>query len=99
MESDGPGNRAKRVLAAGIDIGPLVHAAAMQYDPMLQANGRLQHVRRLPRWQQVEIYLGMYERMRWCVNAPRHLGRVERALWYVQREMDVFHKNMFGGSQ
>lgn len=99
MESDGPGNRAKRVLAAGIDIGSLVHAAAMQYDSMLQANGRLQYVRRLPRWQQVEIYLGMYERMRWRVKVPRHLGRVDRALWYVQREMNIFHKNMFGGSQ
>lgn len=94
--SDEPGDRARRVIAAGIDVGPLVRAAMTQYDPMLQANGRLTHVRRLPRWQQVELYLGMYERMRWRVGVPRHLGRVEGALWYVGREMGIFHRNVFG---
>lgn len=93
---DSPGYRARVVLARGISLDPLVRAAVEAHQDELRWNGYLDRIVRMPKWSQVELWLTVYERMRWHVPIPDG-SRLERALWAVGHEQMNFGRNVFGG--
>lgn len=96
MAKDGPGDRAQRVIAYGLDLNALCKEALERYEKAIKANGFWNKFVRMPQWEKVELLLGLYECAHWKVEVPEGT-RSERALWYVAREMNCFHENVLGG--
>lgn len=93
---DGPGDRAERMLAYGLELGPPCKEAVERYGKLIKGRGLWNRLTRMPQWERVELLLGLYECAHWKVELPEG-DEVERALWYVAREMNCFHKNVLEG--
>lgn len=91
--TDEPGDRAMRLMVAGVDIKPIVRDAVSESRPLLERKGLWDRACRMSRWRQVELYLGLYERTHFKADVPGS-SRVDRALWYVAREMALFNDRM-----
>ena len=96
MFSDGgPGDRATRVLAYGLDLAELCKWSVEHYGWLIEGNPAYQRrLATMPKWELVEILLGLYECGHWWVDLPDETDPVDRAVWYVAREMNCFHKNV-----
>lgn len=90
---DGPGDRARRVIAYGLDLDGMCRDAMEGCQGLIRSKGFWFAVVSMPRWEKVELLLGLFERKHWKVEVPDG-GPVETALWYVAREMNCFHKNV-----
>ena len=93
---DGPGDRARRVIAYGLDLDGMCKDVLGQYEDTIKANGLWSRFLKMPQWEKVELLLGLFERSHWKVDVPEGT-RSEHALWYVAREMSCFHKNVLEG--
>ena len=89
----GPGDRAERMLAYGLELGPPCKEAVERYGKLIKGMGLWNRLTRMPQWERVELLLGLYECAHWKVEMPEE-DEVERAVWYVAREMNCFHKNV-----
>lgn len=90
---DGPGDRARRVIAYGLDLDGMCKDALGQYEDAIKANGLWFRFLKMSQWEKVELLLGLFERSHWKVEVPDG-DSVDRALWYAAREMNCFHKNV-----
>lgn len=90
---DGPGDRAQRVLAYGLNLNAMVRESVEHFKPWLIERGYYHRICKRPRWEQVEIFLGLYECLHWSTEMP-DASREDRAIWCVEREMALFHKHV-----
>ena len=67
--------------------------ALERYEGIIKDKGFWNRFVRMPQWEKVELLLGLFERSHWKVDVPDG-DSVDRALWYVAREMSCFHKNV-----
>ena len=91
---DGPGNLARRVIAAGADLNAMCREAAGALRPMYEGTMAWERLTRMPQWERVEVLLRVYECLHWSVEIPSGLSDVDRALWAIAHEMGNFHKNV-----
>lgn len=90
---DEPGDLARRAMAYGLEVGPLCKETVERYEQFIRAKGMWTRLTKMPPWDRVELLLKLYECDHWKVEMPDG-DRVERALWYVEREANCFHKNV-----
>lgn len=84
-----PMYRARCVIASMGSVAPIVKASIAEgcYTPTWA-------IESLPRWVKVELAIILYERSHFVADVPEIDDRVERALWNVAHEKQLFGENL-----